>query len=175
MKKRIILIALASVAALPATASAAALPRFPSSLIVPGKSAGGVSVGENAAAAIKAWRGNSTCAPGPALTSCIWGSDDNGTTGTAELVFARGKVADIELTLGDTDKGAAIYRGPLMKLKTKKGIGMRSTDAQLVKAYPNQVGTNNLGPTLGSGTHTTTFQTSAGRFVTIIIGTPPNV
>jgi hypothetical protein len=36
-----------------------------------------------------------------------------------------------------------------MKLKTKKGIGMRSTDAQQVKAYPHQVGTNDLGPTLG--------------------------
>ncbi|MGA2009981.1 MAG: hypothetical protein ABSH51_05510 [Solirubrobacteraceae bacterium] len=34
---------------------------------------------------------------------------------------------------------------------------------------------NALGPTLGSGAHTTTFQTSAGGFVTIIIGTPPNV
>jgi hypothetical protein len=175
MKKQIILITLVSLAVVPATASAAALPRFRTSLIVPGQSAGGVSLGERSPVAIKAWGGNASCVPSPALTSCTWGSDSNGSTGNAQLLFAHGKVNGIKLTLGNTDKGAAIYRGPLMKLKTKKGIGMRSTDAQLVKAYPHQVGTNDLGPTLGSGAHTTTFQTSAGGFVTIIIGTPPDV
>jgi hypothetical protein len=181
MNKRLILTTLVSAAALSMSASAlasttptgASLPRFHSTLIVPGRSAGGVSLGESAAKAIKAWGGNSSCVPGPALLSCTWGSDNNGSTGTAELDFVRGKVNYIDLTLGDTDQGVAIHRGALMKLKTKKGIGMGSSDAQLLKAYgASQVGSNELGFTLGSGSHTTTFRTSAGRFVTILIGTP---
>ncbi len=177
MKKRIILTMLVCAAALPASAWAtptgAALPRFHSKLLVPGKSAGGVSLGENAAKAIRAWGGNSSCMPDPTLLSCSWGSQSNGSTGTAELLFVGGKVSYIELTLGDTAQGIPIHRGSLMKLKTRKGIGMGSTPAQLLKAYgSSQVGSNELGYTLGSGSHTTTFRTSSGATCTILIGTP---
>ncbi len=86
MKTRIILIALAAAIAAPASASAASLPgKWPSRLIVPGQSAGGVSLGETAATAIRAWGGNATCAPSATVASCSWGSDANGSDGTAEL------------------------------------------------------------------------------------------
>jgi hypothetical protein len=170
MKKRILLITLAGMSALPACASAA-LPKFRGTLIAPGKSVAGVSIGESTAKAITAWGGNKTCQPSTGLAQCVW-SSNNGTLGTVTLAFQRGKVDYIALQLSNGNRGNVLYRGPLMKLKTKKGIGMHSDDAQLVKAYGDHVATGSIGPTLGSGNHTTTFATSAGRYVTIIIGLP---
>jgi hypothetical protein len=168
--KRALLITAIAMGMLPTCASAA-LPKFRGTLITPGKSVAGVSIGQSTAKAIRSWGGNKACQPVIGLTQCIWQSN-NGNLGTVTLDFQRGKVNYIALQLGNSTQGNALFRGPLMKLKTKKGIGMRSDDAQLVKAYGNQVGTGVVGPTLGSGSHTTTFQTSAGRYVTIIIGPP---
>jgi len=175
MKMRIILGVLASAAVLPSSAMAAGLPKFHSKLIVPGKSVGGVSLGEGAAKAIKTWGGNTDCTAGPTLTECMWGSDANGTTGSISLSFASGKVTHIDIQLNANTHGAAVFKGVLMSLKTKSGIGLKSDVAQLEKAYSGKVGANGLGYTLGSGAHTTTFATSAGKFVSIAIGTPPNV
>jgi hypothetical protein len=178
MRKRIVAGVVACGAAVPAAAlgssGAPKLPKFPSKLIVPGKSAGGVSIGERATKAIRAWGGNSNCAPSSSLVECIWGSDANGTDGTISLSFANGKVTLITLQLNANTSGVPVFKGAMMALKTKQGIGLKSTVAQLEKHYPGQVGTNSLGDTLGTGTHTTTFRTSGGEFVAIIIGTPPN-
>jgi hypothetical protein len=170
VNKRVLLITAMAMGMLPACASAA-LPKFRGTLITPGKSVAGVSIGQSTATAIRSWGGNKACQPVTGLTQCIWQSN-NGKLGTVTLDFQRGKVNYIALQLGNSTRGNALFRGPLMKLKTKKGIGMHSDDAQLVKAYGNQVGTGVVGPTLGSGSHTTTFSTSAGRYVTIIIGPP---
>jgi hypothetical protein len=178
MRKRIVAGVLACGAVAPAAAlgssGAPKLPKFPSKLIVPGKSAGGVSLGEGAAKAIRAWRGNSSCTPSSSLVECTWGSDANGADGSISLSFANGKVTLITLQLDGNTRGIPIYKGPMMALKTKQGIGLKSTVAQLEKHYPGHVGTNSLGDTLGTGTHTTTFRTSGGEFVAILIGTPPN-
>jgi len=155
----------------PASASAA-LPVFRGSLITPGRSVAGVSIGQSSAKAIKSWGGNKTCQPLTGLMQCVWTSN-NGKLGTVTLDFHNGKVAYIGLQLSTDNRGNALFRGPLMKLKTRKGIGMHSDDAQLVKAYGSQVGTGPSGPTLGAGSHTTPFSTSAGRYVSIIIGPPP--
>jgi hypothetical protein len=154
-----------------AAGASAALPTFRGTLITPGKSVAGVSIGQSAAKAIRSWGGNKACRPVTGLTQCVWKSN-NGTLGTVTLDFQRGKVNYIALQLSNDNRGNVLFRGPLMKLKTRKGIGMHSDDVQLVKAYGSQVGTGAVGPTLGTGGHTTTFFTSAGRYVTIIIGPP---
>jgi hypothetical protein len=168
--KRVLLTAAVALGVVPASASAA-LPGFRGSLITPGRSVAGVSIGQSTAKAIKSWGGNKTCQPLTGLTQCVWTSN-NGKLGTVTLNFHDGKVDYIGLQLSNDSRGNVLFRGPLMKLKTKKGIGMHSDDAQLVKAYGSQVGTGVSGPTLGSGSHTTTFATSAGRYVSIIIGPP---
>lgn len=170
MKKRVLLITAVATGILPACASAA-LPTFHGTLITPGKSVAGVSIGESTTNAIRSWGGNSTCQPSTGLIQCVWKSN-NGKLGTVTLDFQHGKVDYIALQLSNDNRGNALFRGPLMKLRTRKGIGMHSDDAQLVKAYGRQVGTGGSGPTLGSGSHTTSFSTSAGRYVSIVIGPP---
>ncbi len=178
MRKRIVAVAVAFGAVAPAAALGSAgapkLPHFPSTLIVPGKSAGGVSIGEGAGKAIRAWGGNSSCGPSTTAVECIWGSGANGTDGSISLSFANGKVTSVALQLNANSKGVPVYKGPLLALKTKHGIGLKSSVAQLEKQYPGQVGTNAFGDTLGAGAHTTTFRTSTGGFVAIIIGPPPS-
>ncbi len=170
LTKRVLLIATMALGVVPASA-AAALPVFRGSLITPGRSVAGVSIGQSSAKAIKSWGGNNTCQPLTGLMQCVWTSS-NGKLGTVTLDFHNGKVDDIGLQLSTDSRGNALFRGPLMKLKTRKGIGMHSDDAQLVKAYGSQVGTGASGPTLGASSHTTTFSTSAGRYVSIVIGPP---
>jgi hypothetical protein len=151
------------------------LPHFPSKLIVLGRSIGGVSVDESTAKAIKAWGGSSRgCAGTPKPVECIWGDDANGTDGTASISLADGRVVRITLQLNASTSGEVVFRGPMMKLKTKQGIGLKSSTAQLEKLFPGQIGANEFGYTLGKGAHTTTFATSGGEFVTIDVGTPPD-
>jgi hypothetical protein len=170
--KRVLLITVVATGIVPTCASAA-LPRFHGTLITPGKSVAGVAIGQSTKAAIRSWGGNKMCQPSAGLIQCVWNSN-NGKLGTVTLDFAHGKVDDIALQLSNDSQGRVLFRGPLMKLRTRKGIGMRSDDAQLVKAYGSQVGIGGSGPTLGSGRHTTSFSTSAGRYVSIVIG-PPQV
>jgi hypothetical protein len=151
------------------------LPHFPTKLIVLGKSIAGVTVGERTAKAIKAWGGSSLgCSGTSTPVECIWGNDANGTDGTVSISLANGRVVRITLQLNANTSGEAVFKGPMMKLKTKQGIGLKSSITQLEKLYPGKIGTNGFGYTLGKGAHTTTFSTSGGRFVAIDVGTPPS-
>jgi hypothetical protein len=163
---RRVLSAVLAVLLLPSVARAA-LPAFPNHRIVPGKSVAGVRIGMAAASAIATWGGNDACPPGTNDGSCTWTGPTG--RGSATLSLQGGKVSSIDLRLSTSNRGYPIYKGALMKLKTSKKIGLRSTIPQIVKAYPKVKGSPS-GPALGSGAHTTTFSTSGGRATEITIG-----
>lgn len=154
--------------ALPGAASAD-LPSFSSSLIVPGTSAGGVKLAMAADTAIAKWGGNEACPKPFTGYECRWPAESGGAS--AALSFKNGKVVGINLRLGTTSTGNPVFKGPLMKLKTRKKVGMRATLRQVLKAYPKLRGSPS-GAALGSGSRTTTFSTSGGRVTEISIGTP---
>ena len=62
-----------------------------------------------------------------------------------------------------------VYAGPLQTWKTRKKVRLGVTSYAVVKAYPKVHGSGS-GPQLGSGNHTTTFQTSSGRIYQIDVG-----
>jgi hypothetical protein len=65
-------------------------------------------------------------------------------------------------------KGNPIFKGPLMKMKTTKKIGMKATVRDILKAYPSFDGTS-----LGKSPHVTSFGTSGGRVDDIFVGIQP--
>jgi len=152
----------------PAAASAD-LPSFAGSLIVPGASAGGVKLAMTADTAIARWGGNDACPKPFTGYECRWRAASGGAY--AALTFTNGKVVAIDLSVGTSSTGNPVFKGPLMKLKTRKKVGMRSTLRQVLTAYPKLRGSPS-GAALGSGGHTTTFSTSGGRVTEIYIGTP---
>ena len=150
----------------PASAGAA-LPDFSSHKIVPGKSIGGVKVGMAGDAAIAKWGGTEMC-PAPYTTGdCTFRSDNN--RGYATLSIRDGKVKIVDISLDTDDQGRPIYKGPLMKLKARKKVGLGSTLRKVLKAYPKLQGSGSGGQ-LGSGAHATTFSTSSGRIYEITLG-----
>lgn len=168
VRLHVLVLAVAGALALPAAASAE-LPSFANTSVVPGTSAGGVKLGMAADTAIKRWGGNPDCPAPFAGYECRW----RGTRGgeSASLNFKDGRVVAIDLSVGTTSTGAPIFKGPLMKLKLRGKIGMRSTLRQILNVYPKLRGSPS-GAALGSGIHTTTFSTSGGRVTEIYIGTP---
>ena len=163
-----IVLVVAGALGLPAAASAD-LPAFSSTLIVPGTSAGGVKLGMAADTAIAKWGGNEACPKPYTGYECRWRAASGGAN--AALTFKNAKVVAIDLYVGTTSTGTPVFKGPLMKLKTRKKVGMRATVRQLLKAYPKLKGSPS-GAALGSGIHTTTFSTSGGRVTEIYIGVP---
>jgi hypothetical protein len=117
--------------------AAANLPSPASKLIVPGKSIGGVSLGESYTQAQKAWGITKNCNP---MTGCTYDGGKNGTAsfstphrpGSPAIVSA----VYIEVhffRIGKPDWA----RTPLDKYKTAKGIHLGSTLSTVKKAYPH--------------------------------------
>lgn len=158
----------AGVLGLPAAASAD-LPAFAGTTIVPGTSAAGVKLGTAADTAIARWGGNEACPKPFTGYECRWPAASGGAH--ASLTFKNGKVVAIDLRVGTTSTGNPLFKGPLMKLKMRKKVGMGSTLRQLLRVYPKLRGSPS-GAALGSGGRTTTFSTSGGRVTEIYIGTP---
>lgn len=153
---------------LPAAASAD-LPSFKSNSIVPGVSAGGVKLAMAADTAIARWGGNEACPEPFKGYECRWRAASGGAS--VALMFKNGKVVGIDLRLGTTSSGNPVFKGPLMKLKMRKKVGMRSTLRQILAVYPKLRGSPS-GGALGSGGRTTSFSTSGGRVTKIYIGAP---
>lgn len=168
MRLLVLVLVIAGSLGLPAAASAD-LPSFSSGLIVPGASAGGAKLGMAADTAIARWGGNAECPKPFKGYECRWRAASGGAS--ASLNFKDGKVVAIDLSVGTTSTGTPLFKGPLMKLKTRKKVGMRATLRQVLKAYPKLRGSPS-GAALGSGIHTTTFSTSGGRVTEIYLGTP---
>jgi hypothetical protein len=161
--RRLLLAALA-VGLLPATASAA-LPTFTNHKIVLGKSIGGVSVGMTVKQALTRWGANPTCPPQMTDGSCDWTSAKSG---SGSIYFHNGVIATVAIAMSTNNSGAPIFRGPLMRIKTSRHIGMKNTLHDVLKAYPKFHGT-----TLGRGSHLTNFSTSGGRIYDIFVGAQP--
>ena len=168
MRLAVLALVLAGALGLPAAASAD-LPSFAGSTIVPGTSAGGVKLAMAADTAIAKWGGNEACPKPFTGYECRWRAASGGAY--ASLTFKDGKVVAIDLSVGTTSTGNPVFTGPLMKLKLRKKVGMRSTLRQVLKAYPKLRGSPS-GAALGSGGRTTTFSTSGGRVTEIYIGVP---
>jgi hypothetical protein len=166
MRLRLLLAAAAVLAALlPATASAA-LPTPKTTTIVPGKSIGGVAVGMSVKRALAIWGPGSLCTEATVQDSCNWIGTDR--QGAASFNVVKGKVVLITISTGRKGDDL-IYAGPLQKWKTRKKVRLGVTAYAVFKAYPKVHGSGS-GPQLGSGNHTTTFQTSSGRIYQINVG-----
>jgi hypothetical protein len=165
----VLILAVAGVLGLPAAASAD-LPSFAGSVIVPGASAGGVKLGMAADTAIARWGGSEDCPKPFTGYECRWRAASGGASAT--LIFKNGKVAAIALRVGTTSTGNPVFKGPLMKLKLRRKVGLRSTLGQILRVYPKLRGSPS-GAALGSGSRTTTFSTSGGRVTEIVVGTVP--
>ncbi len=165
---------LASVLALLAVGSTAATADAPlpstkkGTAIVLGKSIGKAKLGQSRSAGEAAWGAKAKCgAPDGRLTTCLFG-DPKSSLGFGQFGVVGGKVTQIWIRLAgwDNPTNAPQRKTPLARFKTAKGIGLGSTEKQLLKAYPR--GTKFTGGnsfTLrvkGPGRAFTDFQLQAG-------------
>jgi hypothetical protein len=145
----------------------AALPRFRHKAIVPKKSIAGVSLGMGIRKAISEWGGNKSCQPAQKAGTCSWSAS----TGAATLGWVNRKVDFINIQIPTNSHGSPVCRGPLMALKTSKGIGLCSTISELAKKYPYpQYDTTGSGAAIGTGYRALNFSDSASRFYEIYTG-----
>lgn len=167
MRRALILPAVLVIAAIAPASASAELPTPKSMTIVPGTSIAGVSVGMSVKRALGVWGAGSTCTEESVRTSCYWRGTER--QGMASFdVGPTGKVTVISIVTGRKGNGL-VYAGPLQKWRTRRKIRLGVTAYAVVKAYPKVRGSGS-GPQLGSGNHTTTFQTSSGRIYQISVG-----
>lgn len=155
---RTTLLAAVLVAACAAPAADATLPKFKDKTIVFGKSLGGVKLGSSPAAVKKAW-GSAGALFGETSRLFRVKGDTNGTSGEGAVAYTGNKVSSISLTAPIGAKGRT-FKPPFTTPRTSKRIGLGSTVAQLLKAYPKVKETK--GSTYisipGAGRITTTIQ-----------------
>jgi hypothetical protein len=151
----------------------AATPKLANKLIVPNKSVGALKLGQSAAAAKTAW-GNGAC-----LSSglCTFGKRPTPASGYASYSLASvtagapKAVATIWLEVGPFGAAKLNYKTPLTKFKTSKGIGLGSTKAQLLHAYPHMTSEQaDIYIIPDSETVETIFGIKGGRVYLIAIG-----
>jgi hypothetical protein len=158
---RRLLLATLALAVLPAgAAEAAKLPSPKSKLIVPNKSIAGVSIGMNPEKAKDVWGPGSFCGTG----SCVWSGDK----GTARIDFTGAKVTAIHIGAGQKPSGEYFYKGPLVKWKTSKKVGLGTTINKVAKKY-KKAKPNGGGLQLDGKKVSTFFSSSGGRVGTIDI------
>jgi hypothetical protein len=180
MKARIVVaLSVALALALPAAAQAG-LPKTTDTLIVPAKSLGGVTLGSSSTAVTKAWGKNKQCEyqclyegrnPGE-LGSVLLESDANGASYKVWSVF----ITVSETIVGTTTKPN--FETPLSRFKTSKGIGLGSSQKDLVAAYH---GLKKLGAGSGVFAYTlkgpresfTSFTVNRGRVSSIGVNSHP--
>jgi hypothetical protein len=125
-------------AALFATSAHAATPKLKNTLIVPNKSVGALKLGQSPSAAKAAW-GPGNCLPNGL---CQFNSRPTTAAGFAAYVISTNvegtpkTVLTITMEAGPFGKKRN-YKTPLARFKTAKGIGLGSTKAQLLHAYPH--------------------------------------
>jgi hypothetical protein len=168
MSTRTLVPACALIAALALPGAAAAkLPAFPSKVIEPAKSIGGVKLGATLKSAKAAWGTNKDCFFEKGNGTCSY---QNGKQGNAQWSGVEGKVVDISISAGynGTDP---YFGGPLLTLKTSKGIGIGSSLKSAKQAYPGgKVYQGSVLSVPGKGKSFTTFSFVKGKCAAINIG-----
>src|SRR4051812_19774510 len=160
----------AAAALLTAPAAHAALPKPRSTTIKPGSSIAGVKVGMDAQAALKLWGAGSNCVE-TAAGRCTW--KGSASQGSAYFEERAGKVIEVGIDAGQKPNGENVYKGPLVKWKDKKKIGLGSTLTKTAKAYKKGF-SNGGGWQLNAGSRVTFWTTSEGRDRSIAIGLAAN-
>jgi hypothetical protein len=170
MRHPLALTAAVAATLLAAPASHAALPKPKSTVIKPGSSIAGVKFGMDAQDALKLWGPGSNCEE-VATERCTWRG--SASQGSAYFEVRDGKVAEVGIDSGQKTTGDRVYRGPLVKWKDKKKIGLGSSLSATSKAYKKGFH-NGGGWQLNSGSRATLWPSSAGRTYTIVIGLRAN-
>jgi hypothetical protein len=168
MSTRTLVPACALIAALALPGAAAAkLPSFPSKLIEPAKSIAGVKLGQSQKAAKSAWGSGKECTFQNGFGNCSFTGDAQG---NAQWAAVDGKVVDVSISAG-YDGVKPHFGGPLLTLKTSKGIGIGSTLKAAKAAYPSgKVYTGTVLSVPGKGKSYTTFAFNKGKCVSINAG-----
>ena len=139
--KRLVGLVLVLAGALTATALAS-LPDASSNRIVPGKSIGGVELGQAFSAAKGAWGKGRTCEKFETVRSCEYAGNGDGCSTNSTLpkatftAKATGPVNFVGISAGYGCSGYD-FDTPLKDFKTKKGIGIGSTKRDVKDAYPD--------------------------------------
>ena len=132
MRVRHVFISSAVIAAALAGPAGATLPTPKLRRIVPGRSIAGVRIGQSAGDALAAWGPGETCI-NRVDGNCDWITLKQG---VASITLRTGRVRrEVSITAGSGDGGYA-FGGTLPELRTSRGIGLGSTRAQVVRAYP---------------------------------------
>ena len=66
---------------------------------------------------------------------CLW-KDRDKALGSGIVLFKKGNTVAATIFAG-AKGGKPVYKGPILKIKTRKGIGLGSTVGELKKAYPD--------------------------------------
>lgn len=150
-----------------APAAEAKLPAKGGKSIVPNRSIGGVKIGMDAAAAVKKWGKGGSCDEVVDELACRW--EGSMKQGKMRFDIRDGKVSTIVIDVGQEPKTyEPIYRGPITKWKTKKGVHIGTTLFKVAKKYPKAT-PDGGGLVLASGKRKTYFSSSGGRTATITI------
>jgi hypothetical protein len=161
-------IAALTLAALAATAPAAdaKLPAGGGKTIVPGSSIGGVRLGMDAAAAVRKWGKGGSC-DAAIGSSCRWAGSMR--QGSMRFDLTNGKVSAIVIDAGQQPTTyEPVYRGPITKWKTDRGVRIGTALRTVAKKY-RKAQPDGGGLALKSGKRTTYFSSSGGRTATITI------
>lgn len=136
--------------AIPASASAFSYPKPSDPTIRVPNAIGGVHVGERLGAAQRAWGGGrGSCRYLPSgVTTCTYGNDRGRGRGvayfSAEGSDPSSRIYQVVIAAGLKVGVGRVYKGPLMRIRTKEGIGLGSTARRLRRVYP-QVRKNSIG------------------------------
>jgi hypothetical protein len=143
----------------------AKLPPGGGKTIVPGRSIGGVKPGMDPEAAVKKWGKGGTCdaAIGPI---CEWKGSMR--QGSLRFEVTNGKVSNVVIEAGQAANFDPVYKGPITKWKTSKGIRIGSTLRKVGKKY-RKAKPDGSGLLLQSGKRRTFFASSGGRTESIAI------
>ena len=165
----VVLAALCTALAAPATALAALPKPRDSTIAVPG-SIGGVAVKQGLKDADRAWGRTGACDLSPGFKSCSYESGDP-LKGRAWIDAAtRKRVSSFAIEAGRDEDGGYVFAGRLLRFETEDGIGLGDKGGRVPKAYPDAIKTAGKTGYLIEGERRSymTFQTLGGNRITAI-------